>query len=97
MDIALEFCDTFFFDHVFAKVFPASPPPYSLDGASNSTISSLKAASSWNYKPATSFMSFTPRDVAYMSELNRDNIYRQAFSLFLIMWYVFPLIRQYFC
>merc|ERR1711964_323277 len=87
MDIALEFCDTFFFDHVFAKVFPASPPPYSLDGASNSTIAGLKAASPWQYKPATSFLSFTPRDAAYMSELNRDNIYRQAFSLFLIMWF----------
>ncbi|KAG4429485.1 hypothetical protein IFR05_015036 [Cadophora sp. M221] len=87
MDIALEFCDTFFFDHVFAKVFPASHPPYSLDGASNSTMASLKAASPWQYKPATSFLSFTPRDVAYMSELNRDNIYRQAFSLFLIMWF----------
>lgn len=95
MDIALEFCDTFFFDHVFAKVFPASPPPYSLDGASNSTIAGLKAASPWQYKPATSFLSFTPRDAAYMSELNRDNIYRQAFSLFLIMWYVFQSICKY--
>ncbi|KAH9209199.1 hypothetical protein DL95DRAFT_310407 [Leptodontidium sp. 2 PMI_412] len=87
MDIALEFCDTYFFDYVFAKTFPAPLLPYSFDGASNSTIAGLKAASPWQYKPATSFMYFTPRNVAHMSELNRDNIYRQALSLFLIMWF----------
>ncbi|CZS93840.1 probable C-5 sterol desaturase desaturase) [Rhynchosporium agropyri] len=86
MDVGLEFCDTFFFDHVFAKVFPASPPPYSLDVTSNYTTADMKAASPWQYKPATSFWQFAPHDAAYMSAFNRDNLYRQFFSLFLIMW-----------
>jgi len=40
----------------------------------------------YSYEPASQFMSFEPSDFAYMSQWPRDNIYRQAFNLFLITW-----------
>jgi len=87
MDIALELCDTYFFDYMYAKVLPAQPAPYSLNGAfSNSTITDLKAASPWHFEPASSILSFPPTDAAYMSQWTRDNAYRQLFSLFIITW-----------
>jgi lathosterol oxidase len=89
MDIALELCDTYVFDHMYAALLPAKPAPYSLSGASgNASISDFKAASPWQFEPASSLISFSPSDAAYMSQWNRDNIFRQAFSLFLITWWV---------
>ncbi|KAI0996841.1 putative Delta(7)-sterol 5(6)-desaturase [Podosphaera aphanis] len=84
MDIALEFCDTFLFDRIFASVLPV--PILQYDDFQNNTNSNLKAFSSWQFKPASSILSFTPGDAAYLSRWNRDNIYRQAISLFLITW-----------
>jgi len=92
MDIALELCDTYFFDYAYSYILPAQPAPYLMqNGFGNSTVEALKVASSWQYTPASKYLSFTPRDAAWMSQLPRDNAYRQFFSLFLIMWYVpFP-------
>jgi hypothetical protein len=91
MDIALELCDTFFFDYAYSYILPAQPAPYLMqNGFGNSTVEALKVASSWQYTPASKYLSFTPRDAAWMSQLPRDNAYRQFFSLFLIMWYVLP-------
>jgi lathosterol oxidase len=91
MDIALELCDTFFFDYAYSAILPARPAPYLLqNGFGNSTVEALKVASSWKYTPASKYLSWTPRDAAWMSQLPRDNAYRQFFSLFLIMWYVRP-------
>jgi lathosterol oxidase len=90
MDIPLECLDTFVFDYLYAAVLPAQPAPHrhSLnDGFSNV---SLADASPWSYQPASKFLSFRPREVAYMSQLTRDNQYRQLFSLFLITWSVHP-------
>ncbi|KAF4637167.1 hypothetical protein G7Y89_g923 [Cudoniella acicularis] len=87
MDIALEFCDTYFFDYLYSTVLPAGPAPYNLEhGAANSSMLDARAASSWKYEPATQFISFMPTDYAYTSQWTRDNVYRQAFSLFLITW-----------
>jgi lathosterol oxidase len=87
MDIALELCDTFFFDYMYSAILPAQPAPYSLkDGFGNSTVYDLKASSPWHYTPASKYLSWTPRDAAWTSQLPRDNAYRQAISLFLIMW-----------
>ncbi|KAA8563676.1 hypothetical protein EYC84_011697 [Monilinia fructicola] len=52
----------------------------------NGTTSSPKIASTWQYHPSNSFLQFEPTEAAYTSQWNRDNIYRQAFSLFLITW-----------
>ncbi|KUJ20111.1 uncharacterized protein LY89DRAFT_470878 [Mollisia scopiformis] len=87
MDIALELCDTYIFDYMYRAILPVQPAPYGLqDGMGNATTYDYKAASSWQFKPASSILSFTPTDAAYMSTLDRDNIYRQSFSLFLITW-----------
>jgi lathosterol oxidase len=87
MDIALELCDTFLLDYMYKAILPAQPAPYSLrDGTGNATALDYRAASKWEFKPASTILSFTPRDAAYMSAWDRDNIYRQMFSLFLITW-----------
>lgn len=87
MDIALELCDTYAFDYVYSTLLPASPSPYNLnDGFGNATTFDTKAASPWQWQPASQFLSFPPTDAAYMSQWSRDNIYRQFLSLFLIMW-----------
>jgi lathosterol oxidase len=87
MDIALELCDTFFFDYLYSTVLPARPAPYGLkEGFGNSTIHDLKAVSPWQFTPASQYLSWKPRDVAWMSQLTRDNPYRQFISLLLITW-----------
>ncbi len=92
MDIALELLDTYVFDAAYATLLPAKPAPYSLSsntfGNNTTSIADLKAASPWHFEPASELISFTPGDMAYMSQWNRDNIYRQALSLFLITWYL---------
>jgi len=87
MDIALELCDTYIFDYMYKAILPAQPLAYNLnDGVGNATAFDYRAASKWQFEPASSILSFPPTDAAYMSTLDRDNIYRQAFSLFLITW-----------
>lgn len=89
MDIVLEFCDTYLFDHIYAAVLPAKPSSINLkDGISNGTQFDAKALSSWQYQPSTEFISFTPSDAAYMSQCTRDNVYRQALTLLLVTWSV---------
>jgi lathosterol oxidase len=99
MDIILELFDTFVFDPIYAQILPASPrrAPYGSfkDGASNATLSSRREIpTSFVYEPASQYLSFTPSKSAYMSSWNRDNIYRQAISLYLITWYRFSPFYQ---
>ncbi|KAH9204227.1 hypothetical protein DL95DRAFT_430441 [Leptodontidium sp. 2 PMI_412] len=85
MDIALELCDTYIFDRFYAAALPSQPAPLSLmNRAGNWTLSDLKAASPWQFEPASSILSFAPGEAAYLSQLTRDDIYRQAFSQALI-------------
>ena len=93
MDIVLEIFDTFLFDYAYSKVLPASS--FSALGqktqhAVSSTYSSMREgatkAPQYQYIPASKLFSFEPSQHAYQSQLPRDNMYRQAFSLFLIVW-----------
>ena len=89
MDIVLELADTFLFDYLYAWALPARPAPYNFPDKvpANATV-----FSTWEYKPATAFFSVEPSQAAYMSAWTRDNIYRQFLSLFLILWFVPPLL-----
>ncbi|KOS16667.1 putative C-5 sterol desaturase [Escovopsis weberi] len=90
MDIVLELTDTFIADHAYAWLFPARPAPYDFPNAPSANASAA-TFSTWTYKPATSYIHVEPYQAAYMSSLSRDNIYRQAATLFLITW-IFGLI-----
>ncbi|GAB1320759.1 c-5 sterol desaturase [Madurella fahalii] len=91
MDIVLELSDTYLFDYVYAWALPARPAPYDYPAEipANATITST-----WEYKPATAFLSTQPSQAAHMSAWTRDNIYRQGFSLFLILW-LFGLLTYF--
>ena len=88
MDIVLEVFDTFIGDHVYSALVPVKPAPYDVayDGSSNATIP--QTFSSWQYEPATHFFTLEPSQAAYTSAWDRDNIFRQAITLFTITWYV---------
>lgn len=88
MDVVLEVTDSFIGDHFFSWVLPARPAPY--DYPNVPTNSTDQVFSTWHYKPSTHFFSIEPSQAAYMSSWPRDNIYRQAISLFLITWLVPP-------
>lgn len=85
MDVVLELSDTFMFDYMYAWLLPAKLHDFPDHAALNA---SAKAFSQWEYKPATSFISFEPSEAAYKSAWDRDNIFRQSLSLFLILWFV---------
>ncbi|KAK3944303.1 C-5 sterol desaturase [Diplogelasinospora grovesii] len=91
MDIVLEVSDTFLWDYMYAWVLPARPAPYNFPDHTNATG---QAYSSWQYKPSTSFFSLEPSQAAYQSAWTRDNMYRQATSLFLITW-LFGLVLYF--
>ena len=44
------------------------------------------ASSSWQYQPASQYLSVQPSEYAYMSRWDRDNIFRQAFSFWVLVW-----------
>ena len=46
------------------------------------------ARSSWEYQPASQYLNVQPREYAYMSRWDRDNIYRQSLSFWILVWYV---------
>ncbi|KMU78555.1 C-5 sterol desaturase desaturase [Coccidioides immitis RMSCC 3703] len=87
MDVVLEVLDTFLFDYLYALAAPASqlgPLAYSqIPDGLNKTAS---AAGGFFYRPASQYLYLEPSKYAYMSALQRDNVYRQGFSLFIITW-----------
>lgn len=96
MDIVLEAFDTYLFDSIYAQLFPAAPGPIGYNAFKSamgtSTLSSMREAptaysNNYQYQPASQYISFSPSKYAYMSSLPRDNIWRQAISLFTITWY----------
>ena len=94
MDVVLEVTDYFVGDYFYAWAHPLKSPPYSYNA---SALSSDPGAveSTWQYEPAAHFMRLEPSEAAYMSAWDRSNIYRQAFSLFMVTWYVGnPLYRR---
>ncbi|KAI9714863.1 MAG: c-5 sterol desaturase [Bogoriella megaspora] len=88
MDVVLEAFDRYLFDYVYATVLPANSNFFQYDLlkdsylASNATLDSI--ASNYRYTPASQYVSFPPTQYAYQSQWARDNIYRQAFSLYII-------------
>lgn len=79
MDVILEIWDTYLGDYAFAHAHPApSSSASSYLDVHNTTTSS------WQYKAASSYVSFEPSPYAYMSAWDRDNIFRQAISLWTI-------------
>ncbi len=105
MDIVLEVFDTFLFDRLYAAALPASSSSYVsqyVKGVATSTFSSMREMGThtptqkYIYEPASRIISFKPSKWAYASILPRDNLYRQAFSLFLIVW-LFGLVVYFIC
>ncbi|PSS00922.1 hypothetical protein BD289DRAFT_360481 [Coniella lustricola] len=87
MDVVLEIADTFVGDYVYANLLPVRPSPYGLaDGSSNATAGD-QVFSTWTYTPATDYFALEPSEYAYQSAWPRDNIWRQALSLYLIVWF----------
>lgn len=86
MDIVLEVIDTFLGDHIYAKLLPAEVLQNEFGPVSNPTDE--RPSPPWSYEPATAYLHLEPSKAAYMSSWPRDNIYRQAASLFLITWCV---------
>jgi lathosterol oxidase len=92
MDIVLEAFDAYLFDTIYAQLFPAAPRPIAYTGNGTSTLSSMREEptayyNDYRYQPASQYISFSPSKYAYMSSLPRDNMWRQAMSLFTITWY----------
>jgi len=96
MDIVLEAFDAYLFDPIYAQLFPAAPGPIAYDAIKSaigtSTLSSMREEptayyNNYQYQPASQYISFSPSKYAYMSSLPRDNMWRQAISLFTITWY----------
>lgn len=101
MDVVLEVFDTFLFDRLYANALPISPSVSTFDPVStiaaslkafgsNETIGLSQggpfARSGWQWEPSNSYFSLEPSDFAYLSRWDRDNIYRQALSLYIITW-----------
>ena len=86
MDIVLEILDTFVGDGVYATLLPNGLLQNDLDSALHSADQQLFPV--WRYEPATAYLYLEPSEAAYMSYWPRDNIYRQAISLFSITLYV---------
>lgn len=87
MDIVLELCDTYILDKLYAFALPVQTAPFIHIGHVNSTIHGDRETKVWKYTPASSYISFIPKNAAYMSYWDRDNIFRQAISLFFITWF----------
>ena len=105
MDVVLEGFDTFLFDPMYATLFPSPSSCYGapyFKGVATSTFSSMRESCTYTpaqkyiYEPASRLINFEPSHWAYASAFPRDNVYRQAFSLFLITW-LFGLAIYFVC
>ncbi|KAF2176259.1 hypothetical protein K469DRAFT_678885 [Zopfia rhizophila CBS 207.26] len=96
MDLVLEAFDTFLFDPIYATLLPAQSSAFK----ANTTFSSVREIpatyppSTWQYQPASNYISFEPGKYAYMSQWARDDWRRQFLSLYMITW-VFGLVIYY--
>ncbi|OCK84815.1 hypothetical protein K432DRAFT_344481 [Lepidopterella palustris CBS 459.81] len=100
MDLILEGFDRYLFDRLYAVLLPAQSPFLGLKG--NATFSSTREVpvsfpgSTYQYTPASEYISFPPTEYTYMSKLHRDDWRRQALSLYIITW-LFGLVVYYVC
>ena len=95
MDVVLEICDTLLFDRMYSTFLPASTiSKYgnAIKDATTSNFSSIREAGTttptyeYIYKPASKLINLQPTQWTYASSWQRDEPYRQFFSLFLITW-----------
>ncbi|KAF1981811.1 C-5 sterol desaturas-like protein [Aulographum hederae CBS 113979] len=89
MDIVLEAFDTYLFDPIYATLLPSTFYGGKLSALGDRALNSSLLQDAvpnylYHYKPASEYLSFPPSDYAYMSSLTRDNVIRQAISLYLI-------------
>ena len=89
MDVVLEVFDTFLFDRLYAVILPGvsltSGTKQRVRNHASSTFSSVREHPT--AIPRTNqFFQLEPSQYAYMSQLSRDNIWRQGLSLYLITW-----------
>ena len=99
MDVILEIFDTFLFDRFYATVAPTS----SSSSTTSYTQNAIKNATTFTFASVpevptviartNQLFQLEPSKYAYMSQLGRDNIYRQGVSLYLITWYFQPPIK----
>lgn len=95
MDIILEVVDHYFADWAYAALVPADSFSTSATISSsyelyNNGTEGISKGASWEYTPSTHLFYLEPTAAAYESIWDRDNICRQAISLFFITWYDFP-------
>ena len=86
MDIVLDLADYLFFDILYAKLFP----PIGKQPAVRRTptfSSAREAPTPIHYQLATQFLKLGRSSFTHSSSLPRDNVYRQALSLYLITWF----------
>lgn len=81
MDVVLEAADWAFFDRFYSTVAPLTASSLN---ATYGTFASIQKP----YVPASQYMPLGTTDYTYTSALDRDNIYRQFISLYLITWCV---------
>lgn len=97
MDIVLQVFDTFLFDRLYAALLPTSGAtssyPSVKDGAASTTFSSMREMPT-AYQAATQYLQLAPSQWADMSAWPRDNVYRQALTLYLVTWYLNPSSLQ---
>ncbi|KAK8221283.1 C-5 sterol desaturas-like protein [Phyllosticta capitalensis] len=91
MDVVLEAFDAYLFDYVYAFLLPSPVATKLSHGADfNSTLSNYSdipsPQNSWQWEPASQYLSFPPGKYAWMSRWSRDDVVRQATTLFLITW-----------
>lgn len=80
MDVVLDVLDTFAFDRAYAAVFPASQAQLALNKDLLSTYN----------QNVGRYVSLSPSTWAIRSSWLRDDVKRQALSLFFITWCVSP-------
>lgn len=87
MDVILEVVDTFLFDRFYATLLPGSTPivKNNIVKDATSTFSSRREIPTAIPRSHQLFQ-LKPSQYAYMSQWDRDNIYRQSVSLYLITW-----------
>ncbi|KAI9796820.1 MAG: c-5 sterol desaturase [Piccolia ochrophora] len=108
MDIVLEVFDTVFLDRLYATLLPTSLWSVLQDSAAQvstggtasaiATFSSAReqATTAYEYRAASQYLQLQPSKWAYQSAWPRDNVYRQALSLYLITW-LFGLLVYFIC
>lgn len=102
MDVVLEVADTFMFDRMYANLLPIHSAFSAFDPIStltagfkaydnSSTFADATPAadiahSAWQFEPASQYFSMQPSEYAWMSRWDRDNVWRQTISLYILTW-----------